>query len=77
MADPAQRPPINPVLRLRRAPVEEGVPGGGKERKDIKVEALNENRERLAAAFTALANRDSYPVHFAGRTILNVVMDKD
>lgn len=71
------RPLLNPVLLFTKDPKPEGISGGGKNAKGIKVERLSSQRQTLAKQFTALALEAPQKPRFDGRVILYAAMFDD
>ena len=77
MADNPRRPLLNPVLRFTKDPKPEGVTGGGKSARGIKVDRLAGQRRTLAAQFSGLSERVSETPRFNGHAIIYAAMFDD
>ena len=77
MADNPRRPLLNPVLRFTKDPKPEGVTGGGKCARGIKVDRLAGQRRTLAAQFSGLSELVSETPRFNGHAIIYAAMFDD
>ncbi|MFT9291446.1 S8 family serine peptidase [Gluconobacter oxydans] len=77
MAETPRHPLLNPVLRFTKDPKPEGISGGGKNAKGIKVDRLPGQRQSLSLQFSALAAEVTKRPHFDGRVIMYAAMFDD
>lgn len=77
MADNPRRPLLNPVLRFTKDPKPEGISGGGKTAKGIKIDRLPRQRRALARQFSGLSEQASETPRFNGHAIIYAAMFED
>jgi hypothetical protein len=73
----ANRPVVNPVLKLLKSPIPKTVPGGGKNAKGIKVDLLDSKRAQLSKSVKTINKADIDDLTFSGVVHLIAKMDED
>lgn len=74
---PGRRPVLRPVLRFTKEARPEAAPGGGKSRKDIRLERLKQQQEHLASLFEGLAATQRHFIDYKDQTLIFVSMFDD
>ena len=77
MADDARRPILNPVLTLLDDPTPRRATGGGKSKKDIKIERLDSQRSVLSKKFHSMASSAHVQPNFNRNVVIYADMFDD